>query len=172
MTSYSHPGQYPASQGSTPMWGSPMVGSPTPVPVPVPSISVDIASAPTERDTVAHAEVVALPAVDGEAPPDGAVQLAWLDNQGYGRRADVVKWWKLDRGDLSKGDVVRVDVQARQRRHMSSPPHHLSATLIVTGVSTDEARVMIGNCDRQGSWAYGVIFHGAILISSEVPTSS
>lgn len=134
-----------------------------------PSITVDLSTAPTARDLVAHAEVVAIPASASDPEPDGAVQLAWLDNHGYGQRADVVKWWRLDRSDLKTGQVVRVDVQARQRRHMSSPPHHLTASLVVTGVATDEAKVMIGNPERPGSWAYGVHFHGAILVSAEVP---
>lgn len=134
-----------------------------------PSITVDLSTAPTARDLVAHAEVVAIPAVDGDPLPDGAVQLAWLDNHGFGQRADVVKWWRLDRSDLKAGQVVRVDVQARQRRHMSSPPHHLTASLVVTGNTSDEVKVMIGSPDRAGSWAYGVVFHGAILVSAEVP---
>lgn len=134
-----------------------------------PSITVDLSTAPTARDLVAHAEVVAIPALAGDALPDGAVQLAWLDTQGFGQRADVVKWWRLDRSDLKTGQVVRVDVQARQRRHMSSPPHHLTASLVVTGRTADEAKVMIGNPDRAGSWAYGVVFNGAILVSAEVP---
>jgi hypothetical protein len=166
----------PGAHGAPPVQGS--VPAVVPLAFPAaqgfaaPSITVDLSTAPTARDLVAHAEVVAIPAVDGDPLPDGAVQLAWLDNNGYGQRADVVKWWRLDRSDLKTGQVVRVDVQARQRRHMSSPPHHLTASLVVTGKTSDEARVMIGNPDRQGSWAYGVVFNGAILVAAEVPPGS
>lgn len=171
--SHSSPSSHPAHAGGVAVQGVVPAVVPLAFPGPqgyaAPSITVDLSTAPTARDLVAHAEVVAIPASAGDPDPDGAVQLAWLDNQGYGQRADVVKWWRLDRSDLKTGQVVRVDVQARQRRSMSSPPHHLTASLVVTGVATDEAKVMIGNPDRPGSWAYGVVFNGAILVSAEVP---
>lgn len=140
-------------------------------PIPLPGYGPLPQYAAPPRETVAHAEVVAIPPAAGAPPPDGAVQLAWLDKDGVSRRADVVQWWRLDRGKLCTGSVVRVDVQARQRRSMASPPHHLSATLILTGVVTDRAQVMIGDPDRAGGWAYGVVFHGAILIASAVPVN-
>lgn len=124
-------------------------------------------NAPTLRG-VAHCEVMAIPPRKGAEPPDGVVQLSWTDQSGLAHRTAVVKWLRLDRGHLTKGDIVNVDVQARQRRTMASPPHHVSAMLVLTGEPSDEAQVMIGDPDRRGVWAYGVIFYGAVLVSTKV----
>ena len=117
---------------------------------------------------VVHAEVVALPASIMDPEPDGAVQMQWTDAPGYVHTAHVVKWWRLDQQGLCRGVPVRVDVQARQRRDMSCPPHHVSADLVVTGNAEDKAQVMIGDPDRAGSWAYGITFHGAVLNATSV----
>lgn len=121
-----------------------------------------------EVTKVAHAEVVAVPCVEGEEHPDGAVQMKWTDETGYTHHGHLVKWWRLDRQGLGRGVELSIDVQARQRRDLSCPPHHISATLVVTGDLTDQAQVLIGDPNRRGSWAYGVLFHGAVLTSTSV----
>lgn len=117
---------------------------------------------------VAHAEVIAVGAQPEENTPDGAIQMRWTDESGFTREAHLVHWWRLDRQGLKQGLTVEVDVQARQRRDLSCPSHHVSALLLVTGDPEDKAQVIIGNPQRSGSWAYGVLFHGAVLTSTSV----
>lgn len=119
--------------------------------------------------SIPHAEVVAVPGTEGDALPDGAVQMGWADESGFQHIAHVVKWWRLDRQGLAEGVALQVDVQARQRRDLSCPPHHVSAHLVMTGDTTDTAEVMIGDPHRPGSWAYGVVIRGAVLTSTSVP---
>ena len=118
--------------------------------------------------SIPHAEVVAVPAIEGDVLPDGAVQMGWADETGFQRVAHVVKWWRLDQQGMTEGVALQVEVQARQRRDLSCPPHHISADLVVTGDTSDTAQVMIGDPNRPGSWCYGVVFHGAILTSTSV----
>jgi hypothetical protein len=121
-----------------------------------------------DAKSVAHAEVFAIPVPGAIEPPDGAIQMAWTDATGFYRQVHVVQWWRLDRQGLGPGVEVRVDVQARQRRDMSCPPHHVSAQLIITGDPADKAQVLIGDPERAGSWSYGIAFHGATLLSTSV----
>src|SRR5690348_11294539 len=84
-----------------------------------------------DDNPVAHAEVTRCGPTEAEAP-DGVVTVSWTDRLGRPREVHVVRWWRLDREDLEVGTQVQVDVVARQRRHMSCPPHHISAVLRVT----------------------------------------
>lgn len=122
----------------------------------------------SDAKLVAHAEVFAVPVSGGAELPDGAIQMSWTDATGFFRQVHVVQWWRLDRQGLGPGVEVRVDVQARQRRDMACPPHHVSAQLIITGDSKDKSQVLIGDPNRHGSWAYGIAFHGAMLLSTSV----
>lgn len=124
--------------------------------------------APDGEDLVPHAEVILRASRPEHEAPDGAIQMHWTDEHGYRRGAHVVRWWRLDRQGLAPGVPVEVDVQARQRRDLSCPPHHVSASLVVTGSPADKAQVMIGDPVREGSWAYGVLFHGAVLTGTSV----
>lgn len=122
---------------------------------------------PSEK--VPHAAVICVAVPGSPEGPDGAVQMSWTDEQGFLHSAHLVQWWRLDRQGLGKGVEIEVEVQARQRRNLSYPPHHVSANLVVTGDPEDKAQVLIGDPNRVGSWAYGVVFRGATLRSTSVP---
>lgn len=125
-----------------------------------------------DAETVPHAEVVGFVPHGAAAPPDGTVSMAWTDVHGFTRIANLVRWWRLDRQGLGEGVQITVEVQARQRRDRSCPQHHVSAELVVTSNPKDKAEVMIGDPRRPGSWAYGVQFHGALLIGTVVIVGS
>lgn len=123
-------------------------------------------------ENVPHAALVSSKRSETDPVPDGAVQMSWTDDRGFFHSAHLVQWWRLDRQGLGKGVVVEVAVQARQRRDLAYPPHHVSAVLVVTGDPVDEARVLIGDPAHAGSWSYGVVFRGAILRSTSVAVAA
>lgn len=135
-------------------------------------MTVDSTPSPEDRSSAAaHAEVIAVPVPgsDFRDMPDGAAQLTWVDQNGTERQAEVVQWRRLDRHGLVPGTRVRVDVQARQRRDMRVPSHHVSAHLMLTHNPADRAQVLIGDPHRAGSWAFGLTFTGAVLVAAAVP---
>lgn len=117
----------------------------------------------------AHAELLTVtpahPNGQPDVPPDGDVQLSWVDFSGIPRSFSLHSWLRMENWLLRPGDHFLVEVQARARRDLSLALHANDQMCVFTCDPTDFTNVTVGDTARFG-WLYGVAFKGVQLRDS------